>query len=543
MPVLICPTAANGDPVTEIAQNPAPVDGAPPVEGAPVDGRPGAGGGTGGTSSDRRGPTPADATDDAPRTAAMTPRERLAVGLLLFSAFVVILNETTMSVALPPLMADLGITAGTAQWVTTAFLLTMAVVIPMTGFILQRLGTRAVFLTAMTLFSAGTLLSALAPVFAVLIAGRVVQATGTAIMMPLLMTTVMSVTPAASRGRTMGNISVVISVAPALGPTLSGAVLAVLPWRGLFWLMLPIALGALALGALRLPDLTQPRPARVDLLSVGVSAFAFGGLVYGLSQVGESAGHGNRAVAWGSIVVGLAALSFFIARQLRLQVEDRALLDLRTFTSPTFRLAVALMGVSMMALFGTIILLPLYAQDVLGLAPLQAGLLVLPGGLLMGVAAPFVGRAFDRVGPRPLLMPGTTLVALATWGLATLSADSAPWLLLACHVTMSGGLALIFTPLFTSALGSLSPRLYSHGSAVVGTVQQVAGAAGIALFVMVMTLQSVRLTDRGASEVAATAGGIHTAFLVGAVIATLAIPAALAFRAPAPTPAPVTAGS
>lgn len=520
--------------MTEIAQNPAPVDGAPPVEGTRDVARPGGGGST---------PDGGRGHDAAPRTAPMTPRERLAVGLLLFSAFVVILNETTMSVALPPLMADLGITAGTAQWVTTAFLLTMAVVIPTTGFVLQRLGTRAVFLTAMTLFSVGTLLSALAPVFAVLIAGRVVQATGTAMMMPLLMTTVMSVTPPASRGRTMGNISVVISVAPALGPTLSGAVLTVLPWRGLFWLMLPIALGALALGALRLPDLTEPRAARVDLLSVVVSAFAFGGLVYGLSQVGESADHGNPVVAWGSIVVGLAALSFFVARQLRLQGEDRALLDLRTFTSPTFRVAVALMAVSMMALFGTIILLPLYAQDVLGLEPLQAGLLVLPGGLLMGVAAPFVGRAFDRVGPRPLLVPGTALVALATWGLATLGADSAPWLLLACHVTMSGGLALIFTPLFTSALGSLSPRLYSHGSAVVGTVQQVAGAAGIALFVTVMTLQSARLADRGASEVAGTAGGIHTAFLVGAVIATLAIPAALAFRAPAPTAAPVPAGS
>lgn len=517
--------------MTEIAQNPAPVDGALPVEAA---------------HADRAGAERPDGRDRpeaaGARTAEMTPRERLAVVLLLFSAFVVILNETTMSVALPPLMADLGITAGTAQWVTTAFLLTMAVVIPMTGFVLQRISTRAVFLTAMGLFSAGTLLSALAPVFAVLIAGRVVQATGTALMMPLLMTTVMSVTPPARRGRTMGNISVVISVAPALGPTLSGAVLAVLPWRGLFWIMLPIALGALALGALRLPNLTEPRAARVDLLSVLVSVFAFGGLVYGLSQLGESAGEGSAALAWGSIVVGLGSLSFFIARQLRLQATDSALLDLRTFTAPTFRVAVALMGVSMMALFGTIILLPLYAQDVLGLEPLQAGLLVLPGGLLMGVAAPFVGRAFDRVGPRPLLVPGTALVASATWGLATLSADSAPWVLLVCHVVMSGGLALIFTPLFTSALGSLSPRLYPHGSAVIGTVQQVAGAAGIALFVTVMTLQSVRLADGGAEEVAATAGGIHAAFLVGAVIATLAIPAALAFRAPRSTAAPVTPG-
>ena len=144
-------------------------------------------------------------------------------------------------------------------------MLTMAVVIPVTGFVLQRLTTRAAFLAAMGLFCAGTLVCALAPGFPVLLAGRVVQASGTAIMLPLLMTTVMTVTPPAGRGRTMGNISVVISVAPALGPTVSGLVLTVLDWRWLFGLVLPIALGSLVLGAVRLPDLTTPRPARVDL--------------------------------------------------------------------------------------------------------------------------------------------------------------------------------------------------------------------------------------------------------------------------------------
>ncbi|MEZ0448247.1 MDR family MFS transporter [Cellulomonas sp. ICMP 17802] len=467
---------------------------------------------------------PSDAPDHG-------PRDRLAVRLLLISTFVVILNETIMGVALPHLMTDLDIPASTAQWVTTAFMLTMAVVIPVTGFVIQRFTTRTTFLTAMTLFSIGTTICALAPGFGMLIAGRVVQASGTAIMLPLLMTTVMTVTPPASRGRTMGNISIVISVAPAIGPTISGLVLSVLDWRWLFALVLPIAVSALALGAMRLPNLTEPRTARVDIGSVILSAVAFGGLVYGLSGLGAAATTGVSTTTWVSLGAGALCLVAFVWRQLQLQKVDDALLDLRTFGSSTFRISVGVMAISMMSLFGTLILVPLYAQDVLGLEALQTGLLLLPGGLLMGLLAPSVGRAYDRYGPRPLLVPGAVVVSAGAWGFTLLGATSSPWLLLAAHVLLSAGLALMFTPLFTSALGSLPMHLYSHGSAVVGTVQQVAGAAGTALFVTVLTAQSATLAAGGSGPVDAMAGGIHSAFLVGAAISLVAIPAAFFVRA------------
>ncbi len=475
-----------------------------------------------------------DTTATLPSAPTATPdtvgRDRLAVRLLLISTFVVILNETVMGVALPHLMTDLAIPASTAQWVTTAFMLTMAVVIPVTGFLIQRLTTRTTFLTAMGLFSAGTLICALAPGFAVLIAGRVVQASGTAIMLPLLMTTVMTVTPPASRGRTMGNISIVISVAPAIGPTISGLVLSVLPWRWLFVLVLPVALAALALGAARMPNLTDPRTARVDVPSVILSALAFGGLVYGLSGLGAAATTGVAASTWISLGVGVVGLVVFVARQLRLQRVDDALLDLRTFSTPAFAISVGVMAISMMSLFGTLILVPLFAQVVLGLDALQTGLLLLPGGLLMGLLAPSVGRAYDRFGPRVLLVPGAVVVSAGAWAFTLLTSTSSPWLLLTAHVVLSAGLALMFTPLFTSALGSLPGRLYSHGSAVVGTVQQVAGAAGTALFVTVLTAQAATLARGGADVVESTAGGAHVAFLVGAGISLLAIPAAFAVR-------------
>ncbi|MBX0301819.1 DHA2 family efflux MFS transporter permease subunit [Cryobacterium sp. 1639] len=473
-------------------------------------------------SSDRVGNTP-----DAAGT-------KLVISLLLVSAFVVILNETIMGVALPQLMADLNITASAAQWLTTAFMLTMAVVIPITGFLLQRFNTRPVFLAAMTLFSLGTLIAAIAPGFEVLIVGRVVQAMGTAIMMPLLMTTVMTLVAPAARGKTMGNISIVISVAPAIGPTISGLILSVLDWRWMFILVLPIALGALALGAARIKNVTTPRKAPLDVLSVILSAFGFGGLVYGLSNLGESA-TGSAAAGLVPLAIGLVAIALFVWRQITLQRTDRALLDLRTFASRTFTFSIVMLGVSMMALFGTLILLPIYMQTVLGLDALVTGLLLLPGGLTMGLLAPFVGRFFDRFGPTVLLVPGAIIVSGAFWFLTMLSATTPFWYVLVAHVALSFGLAFLFTPLFTSALGALPPKLYSHGSAVVGTVQQLAGAAGTALFITVMSATAATQMIDGVDEIAATGAGIQSAFFYGAIISLFAIPLAFFIRKPAVT--------
>ena len=209
---------------------------------------------------------------DAPAEATTVSAQNLTViYLLIVSAFVVILNETIMAVAIPHLMADLRAPATAAQWLTTAFLLTMAVVIPVTGFLIQRINTRPIFILAMSLFSAGTLIAASAPGLPVLIFARVVQASGTAIMMPLLMTTVMTLVPPAARGKMMGNISIVISVAPALGPTLSGLILNYLSWRWMFIFVLPIALGALALGTIMLRNVTTTRYAPLDFVSVVLS--------------------------------------------------------------------------------------------------------------------------------------------------------------------------------------------------------------------------------------------------------------------------------
>lgn len=473
-------------------------------------------------------PTSTDLTLDT----ATASRNRLVISLLLVSTFVVILNETIMGVAIPHLMHDLGITASTAQWLTTAFMLTMAVVIPVTGFLLQRLNTRPVFMLAMTTFSLGTLVAALAPGLPVLLVGRIIQAIGTAIMMPLLMTTIMTLVPPESRGKTMGNISIVISVAPAIGPTLSGIILSQLTWRWMFWLVLPIALGSLILGATRISNVATTNDAPLDVPSVILSVFGFGGLVYGLNKIGEMASNAGSVAGWAPLAVGAVALVAFIARQLWLQRKDRALLDLRTLTSRNFTLCVTALAISMMALFGTFILLPIYMQNVLGLDPLKCGLLLLPGGLIMGLMAPPVGRFYDRHGPTFLVVPGTLMASAVLWWMTTISPNTPVPALLIAHVVLSVGLALTFTPIYTAGLGSLPSKLYSHGSALVGTIQQLAGAAGAALFVALMSLQTTALLSKGLSQVAATAGGIRVAFVWGAVISMFAVAAAFFVKKP-----------
>ncbi|HSO90391.1 MAG TPA: DHA2 family efflux MFS transporter permease subunit [Arthrobacter sp.] len=477
-------------------------------------------------------PAQAQAAAEAAAPPAKMSRESVTViATLLVATFVVILNETIMNVALQRLMVDLGVTAPTVQWLSTGFMLTMAIVIPTTGFILQRLSTRAVFMLAMGLFSSGTLLAALAPGFEILLLARIVQAAGTAIMLPLLMTTILTLVPVSRRGFVMGNVSIAISVAPAMGPTVSGLILEHFSWRFLFVFVLPIALAAFAIGARFLTNIGEKEKTRLDVLSVLLTVPAFGGIVYGLSQIGGEGGPGSPALI--ALAVGAIAMVAFVLRQLRLQKSEAPLLDLRAFTFRMFTVSVLLLVVAMIALFGSVILLPLYLQEIRGLSSLETGLTLLPGGLAMGLLGPFIGRLFDKVGPLPLTVTGSSLLVVALFQFSLLDAGTPVGWIVTLHVGLSLGLALIFTPAFTTGLNPLPPHLYSHGSAIMNTLQQVAGAAGTALLVSIYAVVSAS---------AGMVAGMHAAFLTASVIAVAAVVLSALMRktAAAEHPAPAT---
>ncbi|MBH0781766.1 MDR family MFS transporter [Nocardia bovistercoris] len=459
-------------------------------------------------------------------------RTPTVIRLLVLATFVVILNETIMLNAIPRLMEDLEVTERAAQWVSTAFMLTMAAVIPTTGWFLQRVSTRTAYAVAMSVFLFGTALSAVAPSFAVLLVGRIIQAGGTAVMMPLLMTTLMTVVPEHDRGRVMGNVTLAISVAPAMGPVISGVVLQVGSWRWLFVLVLPIAGAVTWFGLRRLENIGEPQPSAIDVLSVALAAVGFGSLVFGLSRFEA----GNVAGPALTAALGAALIAAFVLRQIQLQRSGTPLLDMRVLLAGVYTKSLVLMSVAFMAMLGSMILLPLYLQNLRGLSPLATGLLVMPGGLAMGLLGPSIGRLFDRFGGRWLVIPGSVGIALALGGFALISMDMPYWQLLVLHVVLMVSLAATFTPVFTLGLGALPQHLYSHGSSMLGTLQQVAAAFGTALVVTVMSTRSTALIDDGVDAVTAHLDGTKLAFLVSAAMALVVIVLAILLPSRADAP-------
>jgi len=473
-------------------------------------------------------------TGAAPRSSTRPGRERLApgsavvIGLLMGSTFVVLLNEMLLGVALPTLVEELQVTPATGQWVTTGYLLTLAVLIPATGFVMRRFSLRTVFLGAMSLFVVGTAMAAVAPSFAPLLAGRIVQAVGTAVFIPLLMTTTIRLVPVSRRGQMLALATAVPATAPAVGPAVSGLVLSQLEWRWLFVLMLPLGVLALVLGATKLKNITTPEPARLDVASLALSAVGFGGLVYGLASIGESVSGEAHVSPVVPIVVGLLGVTAFVLRQLALAPRGDALLDLRIFRTRSYTLSLLVMVFIAGIGAATVVVLPLVLSSVLGLGTLAIGLFMVPGGAAIALMSAVGGRVYDRVGPRPFAVPGALIWVTSLWILSTVDATTSVWVVLVAYVVLSGSQAMMWAPMTTTALVVLRAELYPHGSAAFTTVQQLAGAAGTAVLVSAYTI-GARITEAGelsgpqaidASQAAFTTAGVLG---LGALIGTLLV--------------------
>lgn len=458
------------------------------------------------------------------------------IAVLVISAFVMILNETLLSVALPSLMADLSISAVTAQWLATGFMLTMAVVIPTTGFLMKRLSVRAVFTVAMLLFLAGTTLAVLAPSFPVLLGARVIQAAGTAMVLPLLMTTVLALVPLRSRGLVMGLVGVVISAAPALGPSISGFILEHWSWHYLFVMMLPIIVVALIIGLLFIRNYTESEKVRLDVISVILSAIGFGGVIYALASISQIVEGEARLVPLLAGGLGVLSLAVFSVRQVRMLARGtEPLLDLRPLKVRTFSVSVLVILLGFATMLGTVVALPLYMTGALGMSTLQVGLTLLPGAAASGLLGPAIGALYDRVGPRPIVVPGIALMSLVCWlEVLLLDEHSSQGLIVALNIPLGIGMSMVMTPLMALSLGSLPRSLYGHGSAILNTLQQLAGALGTAVFIALLSLGAVIAAESGASAQVAQASGITWAFMAGGIMTALGTVLAATLRSTTP---------
>ncbi|MBC1576180.1 multidrug efflux MFS transporter [Listeria seeligeri] len=448
--------------------------------------------------------------------------------VMLMGAFVTILNQTLMNVALPSIMRDFGITASQGQWLATGFMLVNGVMIPMTAFLIERFTTRQLYLFAMITFAIGTTIGGFATDYTMLIAGRMVQAIGAGIVMPLLTVVVLNLFPMERRGRAMGLIGLAMNFAPAIGPTLSGWIVEQYDWRNLFFIIIPFAILDIVVAIFLLKNVGKRTFPKLDVLGVIMSTIGFGSLLLGFSNAGDHAW-----LTWkvaGFIVLGLVVLGLFV----RYQTSSKApLLNFRVFKYPTFALTTSISFFVVMGLFGGMLLLPIFLQTVRGFSPLESGLVLLPGALVTAVLSPVTGVMFDRFGAKYLSLVGLIIMAGSTFMFTNLDESTTLTYIIIIQTIRSAGMAMVMMPLQTAALNSLPLNLAAHGSAMFNTMRQVAGSIGTAALITVMSKSAASFArhlgpedvmDKTKTEIAnhVLIHGIETAFLVAGILSVIA---------------------
>lgn len=418
-------------------------------------------------------------------------------GVMLFGALVAFLNQTLINIALPQIMDRLHITAATANWLTTIFMLVNGIVIPITAFLMNRFTTRQLYLTSMGLFALGTLICGIAPTFSVILAGRVIQAIGAGILFPLITNVIFTLFPAERRGFAMGLFGIAMNFAPAIGPTLSGWVVQNHSWRVLFFIIFPFAFINFLISIFLVKNVTKTSRPKLDIIGVILSTIGFGGVLYAFATVGTK--------GWGSAevlsVLGIGGVSIilFVWRQL---IVDEPILEFRIFRYKTFTLTTIINVVVTMAMFSGMILMPIYMQNVRGFSPLMSGLLLLPGGILMGIMSPITGKLFDRFGAKWLAIIGLAITVVTTYALTQLTTDTTFLYAVTVYTARMFGMSILMMPIFTAGLNELALSLNKYGTAMVNTLRMVAGAVGMAFFVSIMM-------NKGAEHVKAIAIAKH----------------------------------
>ncbi|PAD20888.1 MDR family MFS transporter [Terribacillus saccharophilus] len=454
---------------------------------------------------------------------------------LLICGFVGILSENALNIALSNLMEVFQISAATAQWLTTGFLLVLGIISPISGLLLQRFTTRQLFITSLTSTIIGTLVAAIGLNFEMLMAARVLQAIGIGLLMPLIFNTVLFVFPKEKRGAAMGLVGLVYMFAPALGPTVAGVIIQYLSWHYIFWLSLPFLIIGLLIGLKYVENVTEVTKLRIDPLSVTFSTIGFGGIVYGFSMAGEGSEGWTGPIVMTSIGIGFVALVLFILRQIFMK---QPLLNLRVFKFPMYIVGVILVVMSMVIFMSTMIILPMYLQNQngLGLSTLAAGLMLLPGSALNGILSPRMGSWYDKYGPKLLVIPGVVIMAVMLWFFSNISTASSVTLIVVLHIGLMIGSAMVLMPAQTNGLNQLPPELYPHGTAVMNTVQQVAGAIGTAVSISILTsgmnnyLHDSTAPTQTTELAKAMTFGSHNVFLFTMIIALVALVTAIFIR-------------
>ncbi|HDE7167109.1 TPA: DHA2 family efflux MFS transporter permease subunit [Staphylococcus aureus] len=406
---------------------------------------------------------------------------------LLFGMFIAILNQTLLNVALPKINTEFNISASTGQWLMTGFMLVNGILIPITAYLFNKYSYRKLFLVALVLFTIGSLICAISMNFPIMMVGRVLQAIGAGVLMSLGSIVIITIYPPEKRGAAMGTMGIAMILAPAIGPTLSGYIVQNYHWNVMFYGMFIIGIIAILVGFVWFKLYQYTTNPKADIPGIIFSTIGFGALLYGFSEAGNK--------GWGSVeietmfAIGIIFIILFVIRELRMKAP---MLNLEVLKFPTFTLTTVINMVVMLSLYGGMILLPIYLQNLRGFSALDSGLLLLPGSLIMGLLGPFAGKLLDTIGLKPLAIFGIAVMTYATWELTKLNMDTPYMTIMGIYVLRSFGMAFIMMPMVTAAINALPGRLASHGNAFLNTMRQLAGSIGTAILVTVMTTQTTQ---------------------------------------------------
>ncbi|HDI1339098.1 TPA: DHA2 family efflux MFS transporter permease subunit [Staphylococcus aureus] len=406
---------------------------------------------------------------------------------LLFGMFIAILNQTLLNVALPKINTEFNISASTGQWLMTGFMLVNGILIPITAYLFNKYSYRKLFLVALVLFTIGSLICAISMNFPIMMVGRVLQVIGAGVLMPLGSIVIITIYPPEKRGAAMGTMGIAMILAPAIGPTLSGYIVQNYHWNVMFYGMFIIGIIAILVGFVWFKLYQYTTNPKADIPGIIFSTIGFGALLYGFSEAGNK--------GWGSVeietmfAIGIIFIILFVIRELRMKSP---MLNLEVLKFPTFTLTTIINMVVMLSLYGGMILLPIYLQNLRGFSALDSGLLLLPGSLIMGLLGPFAGKLLDTIGLKPLAIFGIAVMTYATWELTKLNMDTPYMTIMGIYVLRSFGMAFIMMPMVTAAINALPGRLASHGNAFLNTMRQLAGSIGTAILVTVMTTQTTQ---------------------------------------------------
>ncbi|MDR1495590.1 MAG: DHA2 family efflux MFS transporter permease subunit [Clostridiales Family XIII bacterium] len=448
------------------------------------------------------------------------PRDSIiAVAIMIAGGFITILNQTVIGPALPDIMNEFHITASEGQWLSSIYVLLNGLMIPLSAYLIDRFTTRQVYMTSLVVFALGTFLGSLAPGFAQLLAGRAIQAAAAGVQLTLGSVLVMRIFPLERRGFGFGVYSIVISSAPAIGPTVSGWLVDAFGWRSVFYTITPFVVVLMIVALVTLRNVGETLKTTFDAPSFLLAVVAFGGLLYGFTEAGNAGGIlSPRAIV--PIIIGAVCLVVFARRQLRLK---EPLLHIETLKTRRFAISIViitLLGAGMFSV--SAVILPLFLIDIQGKNALIVGLIMIPGATLQAISNPFVGKLFDRFGPRHLSICGTGILFAGAVVMAFLQSGAPLMHTVIGYTLYMWGIAFVFMPITIWGVNSLPDSFIAHGNAIGNTARLVGSAIGIPLFVSIMTIVSsksgVAAGDVAIEGINAAFAGIAILYLVTLIV-------------------------